>query len=153
MTLTFARVSRDGESQQVPQPVAGEPGFVLIDVTWGMIQPMSVADGVRTIGERELMEHVDGGGTLIDARTADEFGAGTIPGARNLYHGDIGDRAGEVRSVAPVVLFCNGPQCVQSPDAIRTLLGDGLPPKDLLYYRGGIHDWVTLGLPIEPGED
>jgi len=32
---------------------------------------------------------------------------------------------------------------------IRTLLTNGYPPESILYYRGGIHDWMTLGLPIE----
>jgi len=47
------------------------------------------------------------------------------------------------------VFFCNGPQCAATPDAIRTLLASGYPPETILYYRGGIHDWMTLGLPIE----
>lgn len=28
------------------------------------------------------------------------------------------------------------------------LLSAGHPAAALLYYRGGIHDWVTLGLPL-----
>jgi hypothetical protein len=33
-------------------------------------------------------------------------------------------------------------------DAVQQLLDHGYPPKAILYYRGGIHDWVTLGLPV-----
>ena len=51
------------------------------------------------------------------------------------------------------MLFCNGPQCAATPDAIRTLLRAGYPAERLAYYRGGIHDWVTLGLPLEPAEE
>ncbi len=151
MAYRIERTRREGESQQVPQPIADEPGFVRVDVTWGKIQPISLADGVRTAGEREVIDHLDSGGTVIDARTADEYAAGTIPGARNLYHGDIAQHADTIRAAAPAVLFCNGPQCVQSPDAVRSLLNAGVPPEALLYYRGGVHDWVTLGLPLEPG--
>lgn len=32
--------------------------------------------------------------------------------------------------------------------AIETLLAVGWPAEGLLYCRGGIHDWVTLGLPL-----
>jgi hypothetical protein len=32
--------------------------------------------------------------------------------------------------------------------AIEALLAAGWPAERLLYYRGGIHDWVTLGLPL-----
>ena len=36
-----------------------------------------------------------------------------------------------------------------SSNAIRALLAAGVPPERLLYYRGGIHDWMTLGLPVD----
>jgi len=47
------------------------------------------------------------------------------------------------------ILFCNGPQCPQSPWAIRALLEAGQPAESLAYYRGGMHDWVTLAMPTE----
>ena len=50
----------------------------------------------------------------------------------------------------PTVFFCNGPQCGATPDAIRSLLECGFPEASILYYRGGMHDWITLGLPIAP---
>lgn len=40
------------------------------------------------------------------------------------------------------------PQCTATPRAIAALLSAGHPAAALLYYRGGIHDWVTLGLPL-----
>jgi hypothetical protein len=50
--------------------------------------------------------------------------------------------------IQPTVVFCNGPQCTATAQAIDALLAAGWPPERLLYYRGGIHDWVTLGLPL-----
>jgi hypothetical protein len=32
---------------------------------------------------------------------------------------------------------------------IGSLLASGYPPQAILYYRGGIHDWMTLGLPVQ----
>ena len=52
----------------------------------------------------------------------------------------------------PTIFFCNGPQCGQSPTAIRALLAAGYPADKMLYYRGGLHDWLTLGLPVMAGE-
>ena len=49
------------------------------------------------------------------------------------------------------ILFCNGPQCAATPDAVEALLAAGYPAGALAYYRGGLHDWQTLGLPVEPG--
>ncbi len=48
----------------------------------------------------------------------------------------------------PTIFFCNGPQCPQSPTAIKALLEAGYPPEKIQYYRVGMHDWITLGLPI-----
>jgi hypothetical protein len=48
--------------------------------------------------------------------------------------------------------FCNGPQCKATPNAIGALLRHGYPPETILYYRGGMHDWITLGYPSAPGD-
>ena len=133
-----------------PRPVDGERGLVTVDTTWGTISPMQIAPGVRTVGELEVIEHIDRGLPLIDTRLAHFYREGTIPSARNIPHTDF---AGSVAQCpggsSPSILFCNGPQCAATPDAIRTLLDAGCPAAALLYYRGGIHDWVTLGLPLE----
>jgi rhodanese-related sulfurtransferase len=52
----------------------------------------------------------------------------------------------------PAVFFCNGPLCSATPAMVRALLGAGHPATAILYYRGGMHDWITLGLPAaRPG--
>ncbi len=53
------------------------------------IQPMSAADGVKTVGQIEVfdfMQHelLDGNGLLIDARTPAWWKRGTIPGSINI---------------------------------------------------------------------
>ena len=32
---------------------------------------------------------------------------------------------------------------------VPKLLGAGYPAEAILYYRGGIHDWMTLGYPVK----
>jgi hypothetical protein len=44
------------------------------------------------------------------------------------------------------VLFCNGSWCGRSPTTIKGLLGIGYPAHKLLWYRGGMQDWGSLGL-------
>jgi rhodanese-related sulfurtransferase len=48
----------------------------------------------------------------------------------------------------PLLLWCNGPWCDQSPRAIRSLIALGYPEKKLNYYRGGMQDWLVLGLTV-----
>jgi rhodanese-related sulfurtransferase len=109
---------------------------------------MEVADGVRTVGELEVMEHLRAGLRIVDARTPGWFERGTIPGADNNPHTDVVDRMAELNPSEPTIFFCNGPQCAQSPWAIEALLEAGHPAEAILYYRGGMHDWLTLGLPV-----
>lgn len=137
----------------VPEPVPGEPDLVTVDTTWGEIQPMQPAPGVRTIGEQELLELIAGGAALIDGRTRDLYESSSLPGAASVPFDEAVDRRAEFESNEQVVFFCNGPQCSQSPTAIRQLVDAGFPATRIRYYRGGLHDWVTLGLPTEPGGD
>ncbi len=128
-----------------------ESGLVVLDASWGTIRPIEITDGVRTVGELELIEHADRGGALIDSRAPEVYAAGTIAGARNLPHENAAEWIDELDPQQAAIFFCNGPQCGASPDAIDALLAAGHPASAMHYYRGGLHDWVSLGLPLEPG--
>jgi rhodanese-related sulfurtransferase len=145
------RLPRRAQACKVPKALDDDAGMVLVDATWGTIQPMKLAPGVQTIGELELIEHVRAGRQLIDTRLAEFVAQGTIPGAVAIAHVEIEDHLDELDHRLPIALFCNGPQCAATPDAVRRLLTAGRPPALILYYRGGMHDWMTLGLPVELG--
>ncbi len=139
------------------------------------IQPMSLAPGVETIGEVEMLDYLakveSGDDTIvvIDSRTPDWFERGTIPGAINLpwtalnpAQGadplSIADIMQEIYGVAEneglfdfsnaktAVMFCNGMWCGQSPNNIKNLLKFGYPAHKIKWYRGGMQDWEILGL-------
>ncbi|KOH43716.1 rhodanese-like domain-containing protein [Sunxiuqinia dokdonensis] len=148
MDINKKRTPKREEAQMVPQPVRGEPGLVHVDTTWGIIQPLQVRENVRTVDEIEIGEFQEKGLPIIDARTSGFYEVSTIPGAKNIPHDEITDRMDELDRDQPSIFFCNGPQCPQSPTAIHNLLEAGYPPEKMLYYRGGMHDWVTLGLPV-----
>ena len=152
MTLTINRLERRDKSCLVPEPVPGEPGVFQVDATWGSIQPMQVAEGVYTVGEVELIAHLEQRLPLIDSRTRDYFVVSTIPGAKSIPYPEAVARMDELDRERPSIFFCNGPQCGQSPTAIRDLLAAGFPADKILYYRGGLHNWLTLGLPVVAGE-
>ncbi len=145
------RLPQRAQACKVPKALDDDAGMMLVDATWGTIQPMTLAPGVQTIGELELIEHMRAGRQLIDTRLAEFVAQGTIPGAVATAHTEIEDHLEELDPERPVALFCNGPQCAATPDAVRRLLTAGRPPALILYYRGGMHDWMTLGLPVELG--
>jgi rhodanese-related sulfurtransferase len=146
---TIERIARREDTCQVPQPVLDRPGILTVDATWGMISPIKLAPGVSTVGELEVIDHIAAGLPLVDTRLEHFFRDGTIPAARNIPHEQIGGSINSLDSDVATIFFCNGPQCAATPDAIRTLLKNDYPAESILYYRGGLHDWMTLGLPIE----
>lgn len=141
------------------------------------VHPMSLAPGVRTVGELELLDFLltelkDGRGLLIDARTPDWYAKGTIPGSVNIpftaFTADGKDpafqkalaRCGvtirpngslDLTRAKKLLMFCNGPWCDQSPRAIKGLMRHGYPPEKLLYYRDGMQMWLQLGLTTVKG--
>jgi rhodanese-related sulfurtransferase len=162
------------------------------------LQPMQVDPRVDTIGEIELFDFMEGKlrdktGLLIDARTAEWFNRGTIPGSINIPFthlskpgtaemekallrfgvrprvnvgaislkleelGLLGDgdktEKWDFSNAKQLVLWCNGPECGQSPRAIKGLLKVGYPADKIAYYRGGMQLWQLWGLTtVVPGE-
>lgn len=135
------------------------------------IHPMKVADGVETVGELELMEFIDTEvtgktGLLVDARVPVWYQKGTIPTAINVpftlfdtespFLPEILTALGARRNgdgwdfsaAKSLALFCNGLWCDQSPRAISNLLEIGYPAEKLLYYRGGMQAWQSVGLTV-----
>jgi rhodanese-related sulfurtransferase len=138
-------------------------------------QPMQVADGIKTIGEVELItfmqsELAESQGLLIDARTSDWHQRGTIPGSINIPYNRMNPEQGadeitieetlslfgakheddqwDFSNAKNLVLWCNGPWCGQSPTAIRGLIELGYPKQKIAYYRGGMQLWRIFGLPV-----
>ncbi len=133
----------------MPWPIGDEADVVAVDTTWGELQPLVAAPGVRTVGELELQELVSEGAVLVDTRVPDSTSGVTLPNAVAIPHDELLQRQAELDTSTVSILFCNGPQCPQSPAAIRELIDDGFPAGSLAYYRGGLHDWVSLAMPTE----
>jgi len=139
------------------------------------IQPSTLAPGVETIGELEVLHYLsmiaEGDGTVlvIDSRTPDWVAKGTIPGAVNIPWTSLNPSKGadpisigeimeeqlkaknleglwDFSSARTLVMFCNGMWCGQSPSNIKTLLKFGYPAHKIKWYRGGMQDWEILGL-------
>jgi rhodanese-related sulfurtransferase len=139
------------------------------------IQPSTLAPGVETIAEREVLNYLkmiaEGDETIlvIDSRTADWAAKGTIPGAINIPWTSLNPARGadpisigeileeklnaqnleglwDYSSAKTLVMFCNGMWCGQSPNNIKNLLKFGYPAHKLKWYRGGMQNWEILGL-------
>jgi rhodanese-related sulfurtransferase len=118
-------------------------------------------------GDRKVM--------VIDSRTPEWIIRGTIPGSVNIpwnkinvdvegtfelaaeaetLHDILTEQLGvqdingtlDFRNAKTLILYCNGSWCPQSSTNIKTLLKLGYPAYKLKWYRGGMQDWVSLGL-------
>lgn len=138
------------------------------------IQPGAMPDGVKTIGELELLDFLkklsagDKSILVVDSRTPDWVERGTIPGAINIPWDRLNIGKSDPITVQDIlekqlgvvsqdgflnfenaktlVLFCNGAWCGQSPTNIKGLLKIGYPAHKLFWYRGGMQDWEMLGM-------
>ncbi|MEK6592307.1 MAG: rhodanese-like domain-containing protein [Pseudomonadota bacterium] len=139
------------------------------------IQPSELAPGVKTIAELEVLHFLgkisDGDASLmvIDSRTPAWVEKGVIPGTVNIPWDTLnigksdpaavqeilenqlgaerqGGESWNFDKAKTLVLYCNGSWCGQSPTTIRGLLKIGYPAHKLLWYRGGMQDWESLGL-------
>jgi rhodanese-related sulfurtransferase len=83
---------------------------------------------------------------LVDARSADAYARGHLPGAVSLPHAEIDETT--VASLPPglVVAYCWGPGCNAAVKAGRRLAELGRPVKEML---GGFEYWVRDGHPVE----
>ena len=139
------------------------------------IQPSTLAIGVETIGEVELIDYAkqmnmgEEDIIVIDSRTPDWVARGTVPTAMNVPWTSLNPAKGatpleiaeiledvfnvteseglfDFSNCRTAVLFCNGMWCGQSPNNIKNLLRLGYPAHKIKWYRGGMQDWEILGL-------
>ena len=112
---------------------------------------------------------------VVDSRTPDWTARGTIPGSVNIpwdqinvdmggtfaveteaqtlsqilaqqFGASLNKGAWDFSNAKTLVLFCNGNWCPQSTINIKTLIKLGYPAYKLKWYRGGMQDWVSVGL-------
>lgn len=139
------------------------------------IQPSSLAPGVETIAEIEVLDYLkrmsDGDDSIlvVDSRTPDWVVKGTIPGAINIPWTTLNPAEGanpismggileeqfnaknlgglwDYSNAKTLVMFCNGMWCGETPNNIKNLLKFGYPVHKIKWYRGGMQDWEILGL-------
>jgi len=112
--------------------------------------------GIRLITLQEAEDLWSGGKAFVlDARAAEFFGRGHVPGARNLSAAGSGieipaDVLGLARS-GTLVVYCEGGDCRSSLALAKLLHEAGF--LDIRVFSGGWGEWQAAGLPEEKGDD
>ncbi|PLX99074.1 MAG: rhodanese-like domain-containing protein [Desulfuromonas sp.] len=90
---------------------------------------------------------------LIDARIAELYRTGHLPGAVSLPMDEVEERLPVFSEKYPgtrsLIVYCNGYGCIDSYDLAVRLLRLGY--NDVMVYEAGYPEWRDAGLPVEGG--
>lgn len=94
---------------------------------------------------------------IIDARDAEHFEEGRIPGAVRCYFSTLEEDFQAIKELAvdagyQLVIYCNGGECEDSLNLCHALvLERGVPKENILLYEDGWEAWNQDGRPTETG--
>ncbi|RLA68788.1 MAG: rhodanese-like domain-containing protein [Epsilonproteobacteria bacterium] len=140
--------------------------------TLGQIQPLKIGKDIDTFGELEVLDFIEKMNNskdmlLVDTRHEEWYEYRTIPSAINIPFSYITKskqfpeefkevlktfgvktkkNSYDFSNCKTIALFCNGAWCSQSPSMIKSLLMLGYPAHKIKWYRGGMHDWLSMSM-------
>ncbi|CAA6803005.1 MAG: Rhodanese domain-containing protein [uncultured Sulfurovum sp.] len=62
------------------------------------------------------------------------------------------DKGLDFTKAKSVLVYCNGSWCSQSPHAVYKLINMGYPKEKILWYRGGLQDWLIYDYTVTKGK-
>jgi rhodanese-related sulfurtransferase len=115
--------------------------------------------GAKVVTANDVVKLEASGAVVVDARVASEYADGHIKGAVNIPYREKSKKAVDFDATvdefkvsklppdkaAPIVIYCNGPDCWKSFKASTTAIKAGY--TNVLWYREGFPDWKSKGLP------
>ena len=106
----------------------------------------------KTISRAELIDAIENDTvTVVEALPPEYYEAEHLPGAINLPHTEVRERAHELLpdKDAAIVVYCANEPCPNSGIATHVLTKLGY--TNVRDYEGGKQDWREAGLPLEQG--
>lgn len=107
------------------------------------LRQLAVSGGEwRSEDRTELLRKAqDGEVVVIDVRPFDEFAQAHLPFARSLPLAELRPRLAELPKDKSIVVYCRGPYCLMSADAVRLLNEQGFTAVQL---REGVAEWAAV---------
>jgi 3-mercaptopyruvate sulfurtransferase SseA len=122
--------------------------FVTRDVIY---PPPTPEQAAATISRDEVLDAIRQGATVVDARKAEHFQDGRIPGAINVPSDDpaspLDDLIARALPEDPVIIYCGGDPCDDSKIVFERLKAHGY--QNIRLYFGGWQDWIEANLDVE----
>lgn len=110
------------------------------------LRPITLAE-VRSASQGDESRRI----VIMDARAPQEFERAHIPGARNVTINDVpkeGPKRREWSDASLIIVYAANSGSAESVALARRLLTAGY--KKVRLYRGGLAEWTSSGLPVEP---
>lgn len=114
--------------------------------------PRIEIEGLEEIGLEGVLQVFQGGeGVFVDARSAEEYSTGHIPGALLLTQEMLEDSVSSLTDLIPrdtlIVTYCSGAGCGSSREVADLLREEGYSNVKIFY--GGWDVWKGAGYPVE----
>lgn len=109
---------------------------------WPLLRERAAGPTLSTLAATQMINarHAQ----VIDVRPPEQFATGSVPNARNIPLGELGQRGGELRKDRPVILVCNTGRTAFG--AASKLKAGGI--GEVYVLAGGVAAWREAGLPI-----
>ncbi len=138
----LSRRRQDGHTAaSLPQPAVGDT--LRARAATRRDEPPAQGPVIRAVRYEQvlqLLQHPEV--LLIDARRPDDYAAGHIPGARNIFAYDFAAHIPELITLPrtkPILIYCDGGQCELSHMVAEQLRTLGF--QRLYVYEGGWDEW------------
>ena len=124
---------------------------------WGhRVEAQAVQDGIALVQLSDVLNSLrDGTHVLVDARPANEYARGHIPGALSVPFEAVDSGTSispaVLESALPLILYCSGPECDDS--LLLALHLRDLDQTDVAVFIGGIEIWQKELLAVEEGAE
>jgi rhodanese-related sulfurtransferase len=129
-------------------------------VAWAGDAPSSLS-GATTVAADRVKQMMDKGTPVFDVRVANEYAEAHVKGAKSVPYKEKSAKAADFDGSqdsfdlaklpsdksAPVVFYCNGPECWKSYKASKTAVQAGY--RQVFWFRGGMPEWKHQGFPVE----
>jgi rhodanese-related sulfurtransferase len=104
------------------------------------------ARGVGAIGAQDVVRLMNQGAVVLDVRSAEDYAAGHIRGARSVPATQLANGADSLKRYKdkPVIVYCE--QGVSAAGAMRALAQQGF--GQVVNLRGGLRAWRAEHLPV-----
>lgn len=113
----------------------------------GSFVAFSSLNGMPEVSAPEAKQIIESGSQLVDVRTAGEFEAGHIPGARHIPLADIQRESAGLAREKPIILYCRSGN--RSGPAADAFAASGWDAHSI---EGGLIAWHEAGLQLEPAD-